>query len=482
MTTKSKKFDMLYVHIAVMLVLIIGAHFVPTVGPITPVGMKILGVFIAMLYGWSICGMVWPSMLGMLGVAMSGVVTMKEFANMSFGNETIVYMIFVMVFTGVIDEVGLINYIANKMISFKFLNGRPWLFTAFLLIGAFISSAFINMFATILVVWGIIYIVAERFDFKPQDQWPMLMIMGTILASSIGGCIMPYKPVPLVILQAYSTISGTSMDFFKYICFSLPVTFLVMVFYVLICRFVFRPDIKDLKHISVDFADKDALILNKKQKVAVAFLVAFIFLMIAPSILPAEWALTLAIKQLGLVGCVLLLLVLMYWVKVDGETLLDFPKMTKHISWEVILTFAFIIPFAGIFTGDATGIKECIIMLLKPVLVGMSPIVFLAVTLLIATVLTNIANNMVVGAVFATLIFTIGSGIMGMDVTPMIAVLIVCCNLALATPAASPTAAMCFANSKWCKTSDLYKYGWLTVLLGFVFTAIVGLAWASIIY
>ena len=94
---------MLYVHIAVMLVLIIGAHFVPTVGPITPVGMKILGVFIAMLYGWSICGMVWPSMLGMLGVAMSGVVTMKEFANMSFGNETIVYMIFVMVFTGVID-------------------------------------------------------------------------------------------------------------------------------------------------------------------------------------------------------------------------------------------------------------------------------------------------------------------------------------------------------------------------------------------
>lgn len=124
--------------------------------------------------------MVWPSLLGMIGVALSGAVTMKEFANLSFGNETIVFMIFVFVFTGVIDEVGLIGYIANKMISFKFLNGRPWLFSAFLLIGAFISSAFINMFATILVVWGIIYIVAERFDFKPQDRWPMLMIMGTI--------------------------------------------------------------------------------------------------------------------------------------------------------------------------------------------------------------------------------------------------------------------------------------------------------------
>ncbi len=482
MTTKSKKFDMLYVHVAVMLILMIGAYFVPPVSTITPVGMKVLGVFLAMLYGWTTCGMVWPSMLGMIGVALSGAVTMKEFANLSFGNETIVFMIFVFVFTGVIDEVGLIGYIANKMISFKFLNGRPWLFSAFLLIGAFISSAFINMFATILVVWGIIYIVAERFDFKPQDRWPMLMIMGTILASSIGGCIMPYKPVPLVILQAYSTISGTSMDFFKYICFSLPVTFLVMVFYVLICRFVFRPDMKELKHISVDFADKDALILNKKQKVAVAFLAAFIFLMIAPSILPAQWIVTIAIKQLGIVGCLLILLVLMYWVKVDGEPMLDFPKMTKHISWEVMLTFGFIIPFTGIFTGEATGIKECIVQMLQPILAGMSPIVFLAITLLIATLLTNIANNMVVGAVFATLIFAIGNGIMGMDVTPMVAVLIVCCNLALATPAASPTAAMCFANSKWCKASDLYKYGWLTVLLGFVFTAVVGLAWAFIVY
>ena len=119
------------------------------------------------------------------------------------------------------------------------------------------------MFAAVIVFWGIIYIIADLFHFKPQDKWPTLMLIGVILACSIGGCVMPYKPVPLVILQAYSTVSGTPMDFFKYICFSLPVTTLVMIFYVLICRFVFRPDMKDLHKISVDFADKDALILNE---------------------------------------------------------------------------------------------------------------------------------------------------------------------------------------------------------------------------
>lgn len=481
MTTKSKKFDMLYVHVAVMLALYIGFRFLPPIGTITPMGMRILGLFLAVLYGWSTCGMIWPSLFGMVGVALTGVMTMKEFAAMSFGNETIVFMIFIFVFTGVIDEAGLINYIANKMISFNFLNGRPWLFSAFLLLGAFISAAFVNMFAAIIVFWGIIYVVAERFDFKPQEKWPMLMILGVILACSIGGCVMPYKPVPMVILKAYSTVSGAPMDFFKYICFSLPITTLVMIFYVLICRFVFRPDMKDLHKISIDFADKNALVLGTKQKTAIVFLLVFIFMMVAPSILPASWLLTQVINQLGMVGSVLVLLIAMYWVKFDGEPMLDFTKMTKHIGWEVLLAFGFIIPFTSIFTGDATGIKETIVVALKPILAGTSPIVFLVLALLIATVLTNVANNMVVGAVFATLMFTIGSS-MGMDVAPMIAVLIVCCNLALATPAASPVAAMCFANSKWCKASDLYKYGTLTVLLGFVFAAIVGLAWASIIY
>ncbi|MGM9525136.1 MAG: hypothetical protein ACI3U1_02595, partial [Peptococcaceae bacterium] len=229
------------------------------------------------------------------------------------------------------------------------------------------------------------------------------------------------------------------------------------------------------------FADPDVLVLNRKQKIAIVFLLTFIFLMIAPSILPDSWVLTQIINQLGIVGCVLVLLILMSWIKADGKPLLDFTAMTKHISWEIILTFGFIIPFASIFTGDATGIKEMLIQLLQPLLLGRSPLIFIILALLVATILTNFANNMVVGAVFATLIFTIGSK-MGMDVAPVIAVLIVCVNLALATPAAAPTTAMAYANTQWCKAKDLYLYGALTVLLELIFVLCIGLLWAGVIY
>ena len=470
-----------YIHIAIMLILIIGFHFLPPIGTITPVGMKILGIFLAMLYGWTTCGMIWPSMLGMIAVPLTGLLTMKEFAALIFGNETLVFIIFLFFFTGVIDEVGLINYIANKVISFKILNGRPWLFSAFLLVGAYIAAAFINIFAAIIVFWGIIYIVAERFSFKPQDKYPTLMIMGVTLASLIGGAVMPYKPVPIVILKAYSTAAGVPMDFFKYICFALPVTFAIMIFYVLICRFVFRPELKELKNLSVDFVDRNVLVLNKKQKIVISFLAVFIFLMIAPSILPETWLLAQLINQWGIIGCLFSLLILMQWIYIDKEPLLDFIPMAKHVSWDMVMIMGFVIPFATLFTSEETGIKEMMIQVMQPILAGHSPMMFVVLTLFIATILTNVAHNMVVGAVFTTLIFTIGTD-MGLEIAPIVAVLAMCCNLALATPAAAPTTALTFANDKWCKSSDIYKYGTATVLLSFVFTMVAGLLWASIIY
>ena len=292
---------------------------------------------------------------------------------------------------------------------------------------------------------------------------------------------MPYKPGPLVILKAYSMAADVPVDFFKYICFSLPVTLLIMLFYVLVCKFVFRPNMGLLKDISVDFADADALVLTKKQKAAIIFLGMFIFMMIAPSILPDTFLLAGMINKLGNAGCVFVLLILLSWVKVDGSAMLNFNLMTKHIKWDILMMMAFVIPFASIFTGEGTGVKECIVALLQPILTGLSPTVFLILTLLLATGLTNIANNMVVGAVFATLIVTIGSS-MNLDVAPMVAVLSVCVNLALATPAASPMAAMMFGNKAWMKMTDIYKYGIITLVLGFIFAMCIGLVWATAIY
>lgn len=46
------KHKKLWVHACVMLALMVVFHVIPPLGVITEVGMRLIGVFLAMLYGW----------------------------------------------------------------------------------------------------------------------------------------------------------------------------------------------------------------------------------------------------------------------------------------------------------------------------------------------------------------------------------------------------------------------------------------------
>ena len=209
-------------------------HIIPPIGSITPFGMQILGIFIGLLYGWTTSSLIWPTLLGMIALVNTGAYTMKQFFAISFGNDTVVFLLFIFVFTGMVDAVGLISFIANWFISRKCVTGRPWVFSALVLYGAFFAGGFVNMFAALVVFWGIIYIVANMFGFKPYDKYPTLMIFVIGLASFIGGAVLPYKLLPLGMIGAYSTMTGQGINFMQYVAYSLPIALLLMALYLLI--------------------------------------------------------------------------------------------------------------------------------------------------------------------------------------------------------------------------------------------------------
>lgn len=472
----------LMMHALIMVMIITVIWHLEPFGSLTPLGMRLLGIFAAVLYGWTTCDLFWPSLIGIIALPFSGVFTsLSAFLQISFGNETIVFLLFMFGFTEIMNESGLVDCIANKMISFKMLNNRPWIFSALLLLAAYII-AFINMFAAILIPSSILYAICERFAFKPYEKYPTLMLLGITIASVMGGSVMPYQPVPLIVMKTYSQITGLEANFFKHILFILPVTFCIIILYILICRFIFRPDIKGLKDISNEFANKEVLTLNLRQKIIIAFFLFFVFLMIAPNILPQNLAVTQIISTLGIAGCTFLLIILMTIISVQGKPLMDFDKLSsRSLHWGVFVTLSFVIPFAGIFTSDATGVKPFILQVVKPILVGLPPVLFIIVVMLLAVVFTNFMNNMVIGAIFTTVIFALASEF-GLETMPLVAVLILCVNLSFVTPAACPNTAMLFANRHWCKAGMLYKYGLLSVLLLFIFAVLIGLFWANIVY
>lgn len=481
MTEAKKKTDHLLLHILIMTAIIITFRVMPPIASITEVGMNLLGLFIAMLYGWSFADMLWVSMVGIVYLPFTGAITLPDFLAMSFGSDTLVFILFIFFFAGVLNDVGLVDYIANKMISFKFLNGRPWAFTTFFLLGAFLAAAFVNAFVAIIVFWDIVFVIAERFGFEKKEKYPTLLILGVTIASCVGGAVMPFHMVPVVVMNTYSQLTGTPMDIARYILFALPMAMLIMLLYVLACRFIFRPELKSLVNISIDFADPDKATLNAKQKIAIGFLAAFIFMIVAPSILPDDFFVTQFINTLGLSGTIFVMLILMCWIKYDGEPLANFKKLSKYVNYDIWVMMAFVIPFASLFTSDSTGVKESIIAAMQPVLAGKSGMVFIVIIVTVAALLTNFANNVVIGAIFTTLVVTIGGNV-GMNIVPVVSMLMLASCLSFATPAACPNMAMTFALKDWVRPSQIYKYGTVMVLLGLLFTLTIAQAWANIVY
>ena len=60
--------------VAVMIVFMFGIGFLPVFGQMTELGMKVLGVFIGLLFGWSCIGVVLPCFVGFIALDRKSVV------------------------------------------------------------------------------------------------------------------------------------------------------------------------------------------------------------------------------------------------------------------------------------------------------------------------------------------------------------------------------------------------------------------------
>lgn len=219
-TAEKKKMNLLPFHVIVTLLLMFGFGHLPCFGPVTPLGMQLLGIFLGLVYAWTATSLLWPSLLGIAAISLWGIMPMTEFAKVSFGNSTVVFIFFIFIIVEAIQEAGLVAWLGNWFMSRKIIFGRPWLLTFMILFGAYVAGTLVNEFAAILIFWSIYYTIAQRFGFKPFDKYSTLMILGIMICGGTAATsTLPFKVGPLIWLSAYTQFTGEAVDFARYIMF-----------------------------------------------------------------------------------------------------------------------------------------------------------------------------------------------------------------------------------------------------------------------
>ena len=471
-----------YINSAISLIIMFSFGQLPAVAPLTPLGMNLIGIFLCLLYGWIFVDIIWPSLFGLLALMLVGGMTPKAVLAGSFGDSVVVMMFFIFIFCAAIDHYGLSKYISMWFITRKFVNGKPWVFTIVFLASLFILGGLTSASPAALIGWNILYAVCSLCGYKKGDGYPTMMVFGVVFAAQVGMSMIPFKQVPLTVIGAFETFSGMHIDYAKYMLIAIVCCIVCCALFVLICKVVFKPDMSKLATLdATKLNGGEDMKLTKQQKIVFFFLIALVLLLLLPSFLPKDFFLAVFLNKIGSTGVCVFIVAVMAVLKVDGEPLIRIPKLiSTGVAWPVVFLLAAVQPLSSAMTSADSGITAGLMAVLNPIFGGSSPIFFMIVIGLIATVFTNVMNNGALGVALMPVVYTYCSA-NGIDPQLSVIMVVMCVHLAFLTPAASSSAALLHANP-WITSKAIFKSAPIVVFASWVVVTVITVGLGSVLF
>ncbi|MEE0435662.1 MAG: anion permease [Peptococcaceae bacterium] len=477
MTTATKSSVKEYIHYIITALIIFGFPLLPNIGTITDEGMVILGAFIGAIYGWSFIDMLWPSILAIFSMGLElGVGTVVA---AGLGNQVTWMLIFLYIIIGILTDAKIIDVIIGFFLTRKLFVKYPVLLMGTVLFVNLLCSMF-NGFGAEVIFLALIFEMCRMFDIKPFSKFPVVFGIGIALTSAVAAIMLPFQGTAVLMLSAWTGITGETLNYATYMATAFPIAIFMIVIFLLIARFVLRVDFSVLQGFDAEKLGISNKKLNGEQKLAVVMLVWMILNLMLPSFLPAEWSLTKFLNNLTVFGQVALPIVFFMVVKYQGKRVINFEDIAKrYIPWQIFLMMGVIMPLSSFLTADSTGIKEFMTGLTEPLL-SLGTFGFLIIMMVSTVILTNFANNAVVGMIMMPVIYAFSLSNNALSTSAAVMILIFCTHFAFLTPGATPYAAIMFGNTKWIKAKLVYKYGIIIIVLLFICTLPVAYFWSNL--
>lgn len=482
MTKVNKNAYKYYLNCAIGLLIMFGLGFIPGPAPITKMGMQLLGIFFGLLYLWSTCDLLWPSMAGFIALAIMGIGNADAITKLSFGNSQVMQMVFITAVVLACEEAGIFAYLINWMLKRKALNGHPWVLTGVFLFSAFVLSALSSSIPVIFMLWAMLYKIFDAVDLKKGHWYVSLMLFGIVFAACCGSSVFPFKDTALIFIAAYTNMSGVTVPYISYIVLMFTVGSVAILLYLAAMRFLFRVDISSLQEISTSSFTNDLPPMNKTQKFLTVYALLLVFVLASPVLAnfsQAPWALSM--RSLGMVGMSWILFALLILLRVDGKPLLNFSQLVNKIPWDLIFLLGAALAVSGLLTGEGTGVKEFVAGIIQPLFQGRSEFVFLMLICLVTLILTNLANNAVVAFMMLTITY-IFSTQFTINQALAVSFINLTCIIAFLIPASSMFGAMLYANTAWIATKHIWKMAVLVVIIVFAVLLTIGIPLGRLLY
>lgn len=458
-TPLSKKSKMYYIHSIIGTAIMFLFGFLPAFDPVTPLGMKFLGIFIGLIYLWSTVDMGWPIFMSFAALIVLDCMPATDIYVSAFSNSIVLMCLFTMLVLMPLAETGIFNYVAVWLLKKPFLKGHPWRLSIGLILLVFLGCVFQGGLAILFMVYELTYKICDMCKIERSHAWAGAIVMGATLSFIIGGAVFPFTGTPLFFLGIFTSIEAFQWPFAQYILFMVLMEIVVVFFYLVFMKLL-RIDLTPLKNVDVSGYVKTLAPINDYQKKSAAMLIIFILCLIVAGIAPNLPAnpVTNIFTKLGLVGISWIFMCIMIIWRLKDKPAFTLNTMAAKIPWDSVLIICIGMSFGPAITGEGTGINELLYQLTAPLLSGASPFVFCLLISLVTLVLTNFFNNTVVAMLMVSIIAAYTSTL-EINVISMAAMLIFSSQLALLVPGASYYAGLAHGQAVHVGRKNGFKWG-----------------------
>ena len=473
-----------YIASAVGILIIFGFGELPPIEPITPIGMKVLGIFLGMIFLWSFVSILWPSLLGIVALIICGYAPLPKVLGLSFGDTVPVLVLFAMVLFGAIQHAGVTRYISRWFLTRKVINGKPVVFSFIFIYSTYVLAALsANILPALLFMWAILYSVLDDVGYKKGDKYTAIMVIGTMFGAISGQAAKPFTGSALMIAGAYEKAAQAQLEYLNYMLFGFIMSSIGILLYSVLIKFVFRPDMSKIKDISIDRFKKDQLPpMDLRQKVMMIALFGYLIMVLLPSILPKSIPAIALLAKIGPLGVVILFVVALSLFKIENKPIMDFKEIAgRYVIWDVYFLVCMAMAISSAMTAETTGITEFLKGSLDPILGGHSFFVFATILVIFGVSITQFANNGVMGVLLMPVI-KVFSEQAGGSFEAVAVLSIFALHVAILTPAASPYSAILYGNKDWVSQKEVFQYGLIICIMAILLYTLVGIPLMRTIY
>ena len=389
------------VHITIMLLLMIGVGFLPPVGQITPLGMKVLGVFFGTLYGWIFIDLLWPSLLGFIAISFTGFIPLSDAIVSGFGNYTVLLTLVTMAFAHTLSQLKITDFITYWLLSKKVFIGRPWLLIITICMASILLGVLGGSIAALILMWSLVAKIAEINKINVRSPIISMLFAFVLYCNMTGGTILPFNSGVILYGGFLTQAVGESIQTVPFFILALAYTVITILIMLFLSKIFLKLDVASFstsENLCAEYASYKA---TKYQKVGLVLLILYIAGLFFPEIF-SQLSISQTLKALGIIGfSFIYMFIFTVWKDDKGKSLVRIDDaFSQGIMWPTVILLAVTFPLASALESEDTGIMMTVSDALLPVFSNMSVNVLIVLSVIIIGVLTQFFHNVILGALF----------------------------------------------------------------------------------